>query len=60
MIQFFNLFLSKGQKLFFQINAFFGYGSMQLNELISNITLVLHKNDVLLSKMGFQAKNLGF
>ncbi len=33
---------------------------MQLIELIPNATLVLHKNDVLVSKTGTQAEKLGF
>jgi hypothetical protein len=32
---------------------------MQLNELIQNITLVLHNNDVLVSKMGISDQKPG-
>jgi hypothetical protein len=42
------------------MNAFFVYGSMQLNELIPNITLVLHKNDVLVSETEISGQKLGF
>jgi hypothetical protein len=49
---FFKLFLHKGQKLFFKKALYIVYRSMQLDELVPNITLVLHQKNALFAKTG--------
>ncbi len=56
----FKLFLHKGQKIFFKKTPFTIYRQMQLNELIHNIALVLHQNNVLLLKTGIRAQKHRF
>jgi hypothetical protein len=50
----------KGQKIFFGKPIVTIYGPMQPDELIPNITSVLHQNNVLFSKIAIRTQKPGF
>jgi hypothetical protein len=50
----------KGQKMFFRKPVFTIYGPTQLDELIPNITSVLHQNNFLFLKIAIRTQKPGF
>jgi hypothetical protein len=60
MTQFLSFFFIKLKKFFLKKTPFTIYRQMQLDELIPNITLVLHEKNVLFSKTGIWAQKPRF